>query len=247
MRPPRTATLGPAAVGVTGTARTPDGRIRPFGFFVEVVHSHLRSPCGSRCRRPSAALWLELVSARPVTWNLERYSRAAYLLGRFAASSAAAPLVTAVHGARTPRVDADGRLAGVVRPALSRPGVDFGFCGRAPLGTDLGGLVLSEVQAGHRRVADLPYLDAACTDAYLAGLGVGGDTAESARLRRAHDPLDGPSAQTGAPGPLCSLTSEPPLAGWPGRSPRRGGAAPGPPPGPLPTAGAAPRPGERPA
>lgn len=50
----------------------------------------------------SAALWLERVPARRVVWDAGRHARAAYLLGRFAASRAVAPLVNAVHGARTP-------------------------------------------------------------------------------------------------------------------------------------------------
>jgi hypothetical protein len=195
----------------------------------------------------SAALWLERVPVRPVAWDVERHARAAYLLGRFTASPAVAPLVTAVHGARTPRVYADGWLAGVVRPAFSgtdlwehplvqeafdsrlrrrleaafdslpalldeldeapvaaahgdacpanllvaadRPDlvmVDFGFCGQAPLGTDLGQLVLGQVQTGHRRVADLPALEAACLDAYMAGVEAEGGGADAARLQRSH-------------------------------------------------------------
>jgi hypothetical protein len=155
----------------------------------------------------SAALWLEHLPARRVVWDLRRHARAAYLLGRLAASRAVAPLATAVHGARTPRVYADGWLTHVVLPALTEDGawahplvrdafdaplrrrllaaadalpalldelddapaatahgdactanllavsdrdalvmVDLGLCGRAPLGTDLGQLVLGEVQ-----------------------------------------------------------------------------------------------------
>ena len=40
----------------------------------------------------SAAVWLEEVPARPVAWDIERYRRAAYLLGRLAASREVAPL-----------------------------------------------------------------------------------------------------------------------------------------------------------
>ncbi|GAA4547626.1 phosphotransferase [Pseudonocardia xishanensis] len=195
----------------------------------------------------SAALWLEQVPLRPATWGPATYRRAAYLLGRFAASRAIAPLVTAVHGARTPRVYADGRLAGVVRPAFDGPDlwahplvresfdhdlrrrldaafealpdllaelddtpvaaahgdacpanlllaadrpelvlVDFGFCGRAPLGTDLARLVTSEIQTGHRGVADLLGLDDACLDSYAAGLSAEGGRVRTARLRRSH-------------------------------------------------------------
>ena len=157
----------------------------------------------------SAALWLEQVPARRVAWDLRRHARAAYLLGRLAASRAVAPLATAVHGTRTPRVYADTWLSHVVLPALTGNGawahplvrdvfdarlrrrllaaadalpalldelddapaatahgdactanllaagdrdalvmVDLGFCGTAPLGTDLGQLIVGEVQAG---------------------------------------------------------------------------------------------------
>src|SRR5213078_2436322 len=67
----------------------------------------------------SAALWLEQVPARRVTWDAGRHTRAAYLLGRLAASRAVAPLAAAVHGARTPRVYAGAWLAHVVLPVLA--------------------------------------------------------------------------------------------------------------------------------
>jgi hypothetical protein len=71
----------------------------------------------------SAALWLERVPARRVAWDAGRHARAAYLLGRLAASRAVAPLATAVHGARTPRVYASAWLAHVALPALGEDGV----------------------------------------------------------------------------------------------------------------------------
>ena len=40
----------------------------------------------------SAAIWIEAVHARDVTWDLDRYRRAAYLMGRLAASPTVAPL-----------------------------------------------------------------------------------------------------------------------------------------------------------
>ena len=40
----------------------------------------------------SSSIWLEEVPARPATWDLPRYERAAYLLGRFSGSRALAPL-----------------------------------------------------------------------------------------------------------------------------------------------------------
>ena len=165
----------------------------------------------------SAALWLEQVPARQVVWDLRRHARAAYLLGRLAASRAVAPLATAVHGARTLRSYADAWLAHIVLPVLAENGawahplvrdafdarlrhrlltaadalpallgelddapaatahgdactanlllagdrdalvmVDLGFCGQAPLGTDLGQLIVGEVQTGQRHPPTCP-------------------------------------------------------------------------------------------
>jgi hypothetical protein len=279
---------------VTGSARTCDGEVRAFGFFVKVIHAYQQSPLRSmvpahlraqaaalipwrteadlyrsdlRDRLPvgltipraaavrdldadSAALWLEQVPARRVAWDAGRHARAAYLLGRLAASRAVAPLATAVHGARNPRVYADTWLAHVVLPALTgndiwahplvrdafdarlrrrllaaadalpallgelddAPAatahgdactanlllagdrdalvmVDLGFCGQAPLGTDLGQLIAGEVQTGQRHPAGLPGLEAACLPAYLAGVHAEGGTAGLAQVRRTHAAL----------------------------------------------------------
>src|SRR5205814_404342 len=76
----------------------------------------------------SAALWLEQVPARRVAWDLRRHARAAYLLGRLAASRAVAPLATAVHGARTPRVYAHAWPGHIVLPVLAR----LGCCAHPP-------------------------------------------------------------------------------------------------------------------
>jgi phosphotransferase family enzyme len=67
--------------------------------------------------------------------------------------------------------------------------VDFGFCGRAPIGTDLGQLILGEVQTGQRQAADLPDLEAACLPAYVAGVHAEGGTADPAQVRRTHATL----------------------------------------------------------
>jgi hypothetical protein len=64
--------------------------------------------------------------------------------------------------------------------------IDFGFWGRAPLGTDLGQLILGEVQAGLRQPDDLPGLEAACVPAYVAGVHAEGCSADPWRVRRAH-------------------------------------------------------------
>jgi hypothetical protein len=195
----------------------------------------------------SVALWLEHVPVRRVAWDVDRHVRAAYLLGRFAASRAVAPVVTAIRSVRDPRSYADVWLRHVALPALTDgavwthslvreafdvrlrdrllaaadtlpalldelddvpavaahgdactanllaatdPGglvmVDFGFCGRAPLGTDLGQLLLGDVQTGQRPAAELQALEAACLPAYAVGLRAEGGTIEPARLRRIH-------------------------------------------------------------
>jgi hypothetical protein len=67
--------------------------------------------------------------------------------------------------------------------------IDFGFWGRAPLGTDLGQLVLGEAQTGQRRAADLPGIEAVCLPAYVAGVRAEGGTADPERVRRAHAAL----------------------------------------------------------
>ena len=195
----------------------------------------------------SAALWLEHVPARQVAWDPARHARAAYLLGRLAASRAVAPLATAAHGARDPRAYARTWLAQIALPVLDGGDawrhplvrdafddrlrhrlratadelpalldeldgvpvatahgdactanllvasdrdalvmIDFGFWGRAPLGADLGQLVLGEVQAGLRQPSDLPGLEAACLPAYVAGVHAEGGAADPRRVRRAH-------------------------------------------------------------
>ncbi|MHA6781221.1 phosphotransferase [Pseudonocardia saturnea] len=66
----------------------------------------------------STAVWLELVPGRPVPWDLDRHRRAAYLLGRLAASPSVAPLATCVPPGRTARGYADVWLAHNVIPDL---------------------------------------------------------------------------------------------------------------------------------
>ena len=48
--------------------------------------------------------------------------------------------------------------------------IDFGFWGEAPIGFDLGQLVLGEVQMGERSADELAELEATCLDSYLEGL-----------------------------------------------------------------------------
>jgi hypothetical protein len=66
----------------------------------------------------SSSIWLEEVPARPVTWDLPRYERAAYLLGRFAGSAALAPLASLRDIEWTLNTYATGRLAVQVVPML---------------------------------------------------------------------------------------------------------------------------------
>jgi hypothetical protein len=253
------ASLLPTAVPESVRAQAP--ALVPWRTEAEIYRSDLRDRLPPRLTMPGAvavrdldadsvALWLEIVPARRVVWDVDRHMRAAYLLGRFAASRAVAPVVTAIRSLRDPRPYADTWLRHVALPALTDDAVwahplvhgafdarlrdrlltaadtlptlldeladvpavaahgdacaanlltatdldglvmvDFGFCGRAPLGTDLGQLLLGEVQAGQRPVAELPALEAACLPAYAAGVHAEGGTIDPTRFRRVHATL----------------------------------------------------------
>jgi hypothetical protein len=66
----------------------------------------------------STAIWLELVTGRPVPWDLDRHRHAAYLLGRLAASPSVAPLAIRVPPSPSARGYADVWLALNVIPDL---------------------------------------------------------------------------------------------------------------------------------
>ena len=66
----------------------------------------------------SAAIWLELVDAVDIRWDVERFRSAAYLLGRLAASSRVAPVASIGDIGSVPRQYAFGRLAHQVLPPL---------------------------------------------------------------------------------------------------------------------------------
>ncbi|RYU15585.1 phosphotransferase [Nocardioides iriomotensis] len=66
----------------------------------------------------SYALWLEAVPAVTATWDLDRYRRAARLLGRMAASRDVAPLALVGDFPFRVRDYVEGRLANQVVPAL---------------------------------------------------------------------------------------------------------------------------------
>lgn len=66
----------------------------------------------------SAAVWLEKVPARTVTWDAERFARAAYLMGRFAASPRVVERADVGEFPFTIQIYLDGRLENQVLPAL---------------------------------------------------------------------------------------------------------------------------------
>ena len=64
--------------------------------------------------------------------------------------------------------------------------IDYGFWGEAPVGFDLGQLLIGDVQLGRRPAADLPALEEACVPAYIEGLRAEGDETSAEVVRRAH-------------------------------------------------------------
>jgi hypothetical protein len=64
--------------------------------------------------------------------------------------------------------------------------IDFGFWGTAPVGFDLGQLLLGEVQLGNRPAGPLPLLENACLRAYVNGLHDEGDDTTLGQVRRSH-------------------------------------------------------------
>ena len=66
----------------------------------------------------SYAVWLEAVPAVPVTWDLDRYRQAAYLLGRFAGSGAVRDLCRVGELDWDVSMYVEGRLAHQVLPVL---------------------------------------------------------------------------------------------------------------------------------
>jgi hypothetical protein len=71
----------------------------------------------------SAALWLDAVDTRAVTWDLARFGTAARLLGRLAASAEVAPIGELGSIGNVQRRYAAGRFAGQVLPALNDDGL----------------------------------------------------------------------------------------------------------------------------
>ncbi len=71
----------------------------------------------------SAAVWLEKVPAHTALWDADRFARAAYLMGRFAASPRVVERADVGEFPFTIQTYLDGRLAGQVLPALRDEGV----------------------------------------------------------------------------------------------------------------------------
>jgi hypothetical protein len=64
--------------------------------------------------------------------------------------------------------------------------IDFGFWGEAPIGFDLGQLLLGEIQLGERPAHTLAHLEDACLPAYIRGLRAEGSQATDAQVHRSH-------------------------------------------------------------
>lgn len=86
--------------------RLPEGLRMPRSYGVHAIDDH------------SYSIWLEVVPAVAAVWDLERYGRAARLLGRLAASSRVAPLAAVGDFPFRVRSYVDARVAMQVVPAL---------------------------------------------------------------------------------------------------------------------------------
>ena len=64
--------------------------------------------------------------------------------------------------------------------------IDFGFWGEAPIGFDLGQLVLAEVQMGERSAGGLLELEATCLESYLEGMAAEGVRPDARQVQRSH-------------------------------------------------------------
>lgn len=64
--------------------------------------------------------------------------------------------------------------------------IDYGFWGQAPLGFDLGQLLVGEVQTGERVAADLPAIEDAIVPAYVDGLAAEGCDVPTDVVQRSH-------------------------------------------------------------
>jgi hypothetical protein len=112
----------------------------------------------------SAAVWLEEVPKHEATWDVERYRRAAYLLGRLAASPQVAPLAGVGEMDWNIGVYAGGRLAVQVVPLLM---ADEPW--QHPLAAAFGDELRERLRAAAR--ISLELAAEADTNPYLAGHG----------------------------------------------------------------------------
>lgn len=195
----------------------------------------------------STALWLEGVDLDRRPWRVSTFERAAYLLGRLAASPAVRP-VTATGSSAVVRSYVQGRVEHQILPSLRSDDlwrhplvsaafdselrdrlvaaadalpdlveeldraplgaahgdacprnlliangalddfvlIDFGFWCEAPLGFDLGQLLLGEMQVGERSAAEIVELERACLPAYVTGLHDEGSEVSLEVVRRSH-------------------------------------------------------------
>lgn len=195
----------------------------------------------------SASIWLAEVPVSDWPWDLDRYRRAAYLLGRLAASASVAPLADLGGHSGTVGDYLLGRFSNQIVPMLHDDGlwshpllarsyspdlrdrmreaagqaprwaaeldaaprvtghgdscpnnlmgapdlnslvlIDFGFWNPAPLGFDLGQLLLGEVQLGRRPAETLSEIDAALVPEYVQGLAAEGMVVDPEMVTRLH-------------------------------------------------------------
>ncbi|MEO7352168.1 MAG: phosphotransferase [Marmoricola sp.] len=71
----------------------------------------------------SASVWLEVIKTRPVVWDLDRYRRAGYLLGRVAANPRVRELASVGKFDFQVSDYLNGRLRGQVLPMLAEEGI----------------------------------------------------------------------------------------------------------------------------
>jgi hypothetical protein len=86
--------------------RLPDGLRLPTAYGVHDIDDE------------SASVWLDVVDAQRVHWDVARHAAAAHLLGRLAARESVAPLAEAGAVPQPARTYASGRVQHVVAPAL---------------------------------------------------------------------------------------------------------------------------------
>lgn len=196
----------------------------------------------------SASIWLEEVVTAPAVWDLARYSQAAHLLGRLAASPRVRERANVGELSWTVHDYLNGRLRNQVLPLLHDRDVwkhplvakafdetlqsrlqtvaeqadalvdelarlplgvahgdacpnnllvtpendggfvliDYGFWTAAPIGFDLGQLLVGDVQIGRQDAASLRAVDDVIVPAYVEGLHVEGCALTEADVRRAH-------------------------------------------------------------